>query len=303
VGVDIRQLDALLAIAEHKTFSKAARSLHTVQSNVSKHIARLESELGTRLVDRDAAMLTEEGEAVVARARRIRAETNAIALDMAAMRDNISGLTRIGIIDSTAQWLIPKVLPAVEAQYSKVRLEVLTATTTSILPLVVSGDMHAAVVHLPINDPDIRSQELFAEDRLLIAPLDHPLAAKSTVTPEELARHELLLPPKGTAFRDEIDSEFKHQGVTLTTRVEIDGMRMIATLVQTGFGAAILPATAVLDDDNPLSRVPISGLLQRSVGMIFSRQVAPSAVTRAVHEVIADVVTTHGSDQPGVYPS
>ena len=84
--MDIRQLDALLAIAEHKTFSKAARSLHTVQSNVSKHIARLEEELGAILVDRDAGTLTEEGEAVVARARRIRAETDAIALDMAAMR-------------------------------------------------------------------------------------------------------------------------------------------------------------------------------------------------------------------------
>ena len=114
--MDIRQLDALLAIAEHKTFSKAARSLHTVQSNVSKHIARLEEELGAVLVDRDAGTLTEEGEAVVARARRIRAETDAIALDMAAMRDDISGVTRLGTIDSTARWLIPIVLPGPRGQ-------------------------------------------------------------------------------------------------------------------------------------------------------------------------------------------
>ena len=114
------QLDALLAIADHKTFSSAARSLHTVQSNVSKHIARLEQELGARLVDRDAGTLTEEGEAVVARARRIRAETDAISHDMAAMRDDISGVTRLGIIDSTARWLIPIVLPAMEAKYPNV---------------------------------------------------------------------------------------------------------------------------------------------------------------------------------------
>ena len=300
--MDIRQLDALLAIAEHKTFSKAARSLHTVQSNVSKHIARLEEELGAILVDRDAGTLTEEGEAVVARARRIRAETDAIALDMAAMRDDISGVTRLGTIDSTARWLIPIVLPALEAKYPNIRLEVLTATTTSLLPQVIAGDLHSAVVNLPLRDSEIRAEELFAEDRLLIAPPDHPLARKSSVTPAELSRHELLLPPPGTAFRDEIDSELKNQGVELTTRAEIDGMRMIATLVLTGFGAAILPATAA-PDDGLWRRIPITGLVRRSVGLIVSRQVAPSAITRAVRDVIFEVVSSHGYDQAGVYPS
>ncbi|MCY4037192.1 MAG: LysR family transcriptional regulator [bacterium] len=300
--MDIRQLDALLAIAEHKTFTKAARSLHTVQSNVSKHIARLEIELGARLVDRDAGTLTEEGEAVAARARRIRAETNAIALDMAAMRDDVSGVTRLGTIDSTAQWLIPIVLPALEARYPDIRLEVLTATTTSLLPQVIAGDLHSAVVNLPLDDPETRVEELFAEDRLLIAPADHPLARRSSVTPAELSRHELLLPPVGTAFRDEIDSELRLQGVELTTRAEIDGMRMIATLVLTGFGAAILPATAA-PDDGPWRRIPIIGLVRRSVGLVVGRRVAPSAVTRAVQAVIFDVVKTRGYDQAGVYPS
>ena len=300
--MDIRQLDALLAIADHKTFSSAARSLHTVQSNVSKHIARLEEELGARLVDRDAGTLTEEGEAVVARARRIRAETDAISHDMAAMRDDISGVTRLGIIDSTARWLIPIVLPAMEAKYPNVRLQVLTATTTSLLPQVVGGNLHSAVVNLPLNESEIRAEELFEEDRLLFAPPDHPLARHSSVTPAELSRHELLLTPQGTAFRDEIDSELKKQGVELTTRAEIDGMRMIATLVNVGFGAAILPATAA-PDDGPWRRIPITGLVPRSVGLIFSRLVAPSAITRAVRDVIFEVVGTRGYDQAGVYPS
>ena len=158
------------------------------------------------------------------------------------------------------------------------------------------------MVNLPLDDPEIRAEELFEEDRLLIAPPDHPLARQSAVTPAELSRHELLLPPAGTAFRDEIDSELKNQGVELTTRAEIDGMRMIATLVLTGFGAAILPATAA-PDDGPWRRIPITGLVRRSVGMIVSRRVAPSAVTRAVRDVIFEVVGTHGYDQAGVYPS
>ncbi|MEN3273610.1 MAG: hypothetical protein V7636_2371, partial [Actinomycetota bacterium] len=72
--MDLRQLAALVAVAETGTFSAAADVLHTVQSNVSTHIARLERELGVTLVDRAAGRLTEEGVAVVARARRVQAE-------------------------------------------------------------------------------------------------------------------------------------------------------------------------------------------------------------------------------------
>ncbi|HET7721324.1 MAG TPA: LysR family transcriptional regulator, partial [Acidimicrobiales bacterium] len=72
--MDLRQLAALVAVAETGTFSAAAEALHTVQSNVSTHVARLERELGVTLVDRAAGRLTEEGELVVARARRIQGE-------------------------------------------------------------------------------------------------------------------------------------------------------------------------------------------------------------------------------------
>jgi LysR family hydrogen peroxide-inducible transcriptional activator len=68
--MDLRQLAALVAVADEGTFSAAADALHTVQSNVSTHVRRLERELGTQLVDRAGNRLTEEGEVVVARARR-----------------------------------------------------------------------------------------------------------------------------------------------------------------------------------------------------------------------------------------
>ena len=69
--MDVRQLSALVAIADHGTFSAAARALFTVQSNISAHVARLEKELGVTLVDRSQGGLTEEGARVVERARRI----------------------------------------------------------------------------------------------------------------------------------------------------------------------------------------------------------------------------------------
>ena len=72
--MDLRQLAVLTAVADHQSFSAAARALHTVQSNVSTHVARLERELGTTLVDRASGLLTDSGELVVARARRVQAE-------------------------------------------------------------------------------------------------------------------------------------------------------------------------------------------------------------------------------------
>ena len=78
--MELKQLDALTAVAEHGRFSAAARALDTVQSNISTHIARLEDDLGALLVDRSAGELTAEGQVVLTRARRINTE-------LAALRD------------------------------------------------------------------------------------------------------------------------------------------------------------------------------------------------------------------------
>jgi LysR family hydrogen peroxide-inducible transcriptional activator len=89
--MDLRQLAAVTAVADTGTFSAAADVLHTVQSNVSTHIARLERELGVTLVDRAAGRLTEEGEVVVARARRIAGELDALVADVASLRSDVTG--------------------------------------------------------------------------------------------------------------------------------------------------------------------------------------------------------------------
>src|SRR5205823_15031683 len=100
--MDLRQLGALVAVADHRSFSAAARALHTVQSNVSTHVAHLERELGVTLVDRNTSRLTEEGERVVARARRIQSELDALVADVAAVRSEVVGVSRIVVIGTTA---------------------------------------------------------------------------------------------------------------------------------------------------------------------------------------------------------
>ena len=111
--MDLRQLAALVAIADHGSFSAAARSLHTVQSNVSTHVARLERELDTTLVDRANGELTVEGEAVVARARRVQGELDALVADVTALHHEVTGTVRR---DGPQVWIEGKSVQQTTAQ-------------------------------------------------------------------------------------------------------------------------------------------------------------------------------------------
>ena len=167
--MDLRQLHALLAVAEHSSFSAAARALHTVQSNVSTHIARLETELGSTLIDRARGELTSEGEIVADRARRIIGELRSIEHDLASLSDEVSGHVRLGIIGTTARWLVAPLLDAPRG-LPLIEMVIIEATTTSLLPQLVSERLDAAVVNLPVDHPDVDTRPLFDEDRIVVVP-------------------------------------------------------------------------------------------------------------------------------------
>lgn len=300
--MELRQLKALVAIADHGSFSAAARHLLTVQSNVSSHVARLEHELGVTLVDRSTGTLTEEGRAVVERGRRIQVELDAIASDVASLHDQVAGNARLGVIGTTARWLIPPLLERLGVRHPLVRLVVLDGTTTSLVPQLAAASLDLAVVNLPVDEPEVSIEPLFDEDALLVTPRHHELADRSSVSLTELAEYELLLSAPGTAFREELDHAAAKAGVELRAQAEIDGMRLLASLAFQGFGAAILPASAAPGwVGGDWVRVPVTGAPGRTVGLARRRRGLPSAPARAVREVLLDVVRTQGVGQPGIH--
>lgn len=302
--MDLRQLAALVAVADAGTFSAAAARLHTVQSNVSTHVARLERELGVALVDRSAGQLTAEGNVAVARARRVQAEVDALVADVASLHDEVAGHVRMGVIGTTGRWMLPPLLAAVGARYPKVRIAILEGNTTSLLPQLLAGALDLTVVNLPVSDPQITVDDLFEEDLVLVAPAGHHLASRQEVTLEEVAAHELLLPPPGTSIRVELDRAAERAGVTLQAQIELDGLRLIASLAFEGFGAAILPATAVPALPNSAwQRIRLAGVTGRRVGLARRRRGLPSAPIRALQEAMIEVVTDQAPSQPGVHPS
>jgi LysR family hydrogen peroxide-inducible transcriptional activator len=300
--MDLRQLNALIAVSEHRSFSAAARSLHTVQSNVSTHVARLERELDAVLVDRRTGEMTDEGAAVVLRALRIRAELQAIPADVSALRDDIRGTVRFGIIGTTGRWLVPELLTALKQSFPGVHLVVVDATTTGLLPQLQSGQLTMAVLNLPLQEPELASVPLFDEERILIVPKDHPLAKNERIPLTELARHQIVLPPEGTQFRNEVDEAAAEAGVVLSPRAELDGMRLLASLAFQGFAPALVPATAASSDNGDgWTTVHIDGMSTRSVGLAYRRWTTLPAPARAVQQVIGQVVAARGELQPGLH--
>jgi LysR family hydrogen peroxide-inducible transcriptional activator len=303
--MDLRQLASLVAVAETGTFSAAATKLHTVQSNVSTHVARLEKELGVTLVDRSAGRLTGEGEVVVARARRVQTELEALTADVASLRDDVAGQVHLGIIGTTARWLMPPLLTAIAERHPKVRILTLEANTTALLPQLVAGSLDIGVVNLPAIDPEVVVEPIFEEELILVAPPDHPLASAGAVGVRELAEHELLLTPPGTSIRVLLDEAAEAAGVRLRPKAELDGLRLIASLCFEGFGAGVLPATAIprwLTTGN-WTVVPLPDLPRRCVALGCRKRGLASAPSRVAQEVIRDVVADQAAAHPGVHPT
>ncbi len=302
--MDLRQLNAVAAVAEHGSFSAAARALHTVQSNVSTHVARLEAELGVTLIDRSTGLPTEQGDAVVTRALRISAELEALEADVSSLADEVRGSVRVGIIGTTGRWLLPPLLEAMALQHPGVHVVALDATTTSLVPQVAGGAIDLAVINLPVDEAELSVEPLFDEDRILIAPAGHPLADVERVGLAELAAHPLLLEPVGTGFRDRLDAEASRAGLVLQAQAEVDGMRLLASLAITGFGAAVLPTTALpTSRSSAWKQVALEGIPHRSVGLARRRRGLPSAPARATRAALLDVVAAHSPDQAGIHPA
>jgi len=300
--MDVRQLASLVAIADHGSFSAAARAQFTVQSNISAHVAKLERDLGATLIDRATGTLTDAGVLVVERGRRILREMAEISADISALDDVVSGETRIGVIGTTGRWLMPQFLTALREAHPKVQPIISEGGTSSLLPRLLASQIDAAIVHLPVDDKELSVTPLFAEDLVLLVHTKHPWSTFRTLPITRLGEHPLLLPPRSATLRRIINRAAEANGVTLSVRAEIDGVRLMASLAFEGFGATIVPATAIprwLKGD--FSRIEVPGLPRRVVGWVQRSRPRPGAATQVARELAESLIADRGARQPGVH--
>ena len=300
--MEIRQLEALVGIADHGTFSGAAEVLGTVQSNISTRIARLENELGTELVNRATGSLTESGEMVVLRARRILSELGAIASDVSELSAEIHGKVSLGMIGTAGRWIVPLLLEAQRRTYPHIALRITEGSNSTIEPQLVHGQLDIAVLAWPALADELSQVDLFSEDLVVIVDRDHEIARSESITLAQLAQYELMLPLSGTPIRREIDEACREQGVELHPLIEVDGLRTIASMTFDGYGPSILPATMLSKHlRDKFVAVHIANLRRRRVILVSRRFGFPAAPVRAIHALLLDVVKTTVNVPDGVY--
>ena len=176
--MNLRDLRYLVALADHKHFGRAAEASFVSQPTLSTQLKKFEDEIGMALVERNPrnVMLTEVGEAVVAKARIILREADEIKAIARRAKDPESGTVRLGIFPTLGPYLLPHIVPNIVARFPKLELILVEEKTEVLLKKLHDGELDAAILALPIHDDTLHAEFLFEESFVLAINKQHKLA-------------------------------------------------------------------------------------------------------------------------------
>ena len=290
--MDIRQLEALLAVAETGSFTMAADQLHTVQSNVSEHVRQLEGELGVQLLvrGRRGTVPTEFGVRVIERARAVRSELEALHKDLSMLQGLETGHATLGVVGTVSRLLVPMLVAEMRQSVPGLSLRLTEGASERLAVDVAERVLASAVVTEPVADPRLVVEHLRDEDLVGLVPTPLRLRGRQPVLLATLAAHPMILPPQGNPLRDEVDDAARAEHIELRVPIEVEGIRLIADLVASGVGVSILPETAVPNDHPGVRTVRIARMPPRRLALITARGVQLSLADQAVHDAVRVLV-------------
>ena len=248
--MDTQALTAFLAVAESGSFSTAAERLFITQPAVSKRIAQLEQQLGTRLFDRVGRRirLTEAGEALLPRARQVLLDLEDMGRAISNLTGTVSGTLRIGTSHHIGLHRLPPVLRRFSREYPDVKLDIHFIDSEEAWEAVLHGDLEMGVVTLPPQpDPRLHSQAVWQDPLVFMAAPEHPLARLQRVPLETLTGYSAILPSPVTFTRRIVESLFEEQALTLNISMSTNYLETIHMMVSIGLGWSVLPET-MLDE-------------------------------------------------------
>ena len=292
--MEIRQLEALLAVAEEGSFTAAADRLRTVQSNVSEHVRQLETELGVQLLvrSRSGTVPTEFGAKVLEHARAIRHEIEALRQDLSMLQGLEVGYAAFGVVGTVSRWLVPPLVAEMRRVAPGVSLRVTEGASERLAAAVVERDLATALVTEPVVDTRLVVEHLRDEALVALVPAALDLGAPEPVPLSVLAQYPLVLPPTGNPLRDEVDETAREERVALGVPVEVEGIRLIGDLVAAGVGLSIVPETAIPDGPG-LRRVAIARMPPRRLALVRARGAHLTVADQMLAEVVARLVREH----------
>jgi len=282
----LQDLRYLVALADHGHFGRAAASCHVSQPTLSTQIRKLEQFLGVPLFERASKALTPTamGADVIARARQVIAEAEAI-VDMAQRAgEPLAGPLALGVIPTLGPYLLGWLIPALAERYPKLRLSVHEDLTAHLLARLAAHRLDAALLALPVAEPGLESIALFDEPFWLAAPASHKLAAKNVVAEEDLRGERLLLLAEGHCLREQALALCGEAGAERkeTPDFSAASLETVRQMAAIGIGCTLLPAMAVGERREPgLVVRPLAAGLSRRIGLV-SRQSYPYAAGLAL---------------------
>jgi LysR family hydrogen peroxide-inducible transcriptional activator len=243
----LAQLRALVALADHLHFGKAAADLGVSQPSVSGAITGLEAALGVALAERTSrrVVLTPAGQQAAARARRALAEVDhlvGLAQEEVAPGE---GPLHLGIIPTVAPYVLAPVLRALARRLPDLRLEVTEDQTARLLHDLSGRALDAVVLALPSGAPGVVEVPLYWEDFVLLVPPEHPLARKAGLSRAVLRDVRLLLLEEGHCLSGQVLDVCRQAGAVADHPARAASLTTIAQLVAAGLGTTLLPATAL----------------------------------------------------------
>lgn len=303
LGVELRHLAALEAVAQEHSFGRAAQRLGYTQSAVSQQIAALERIVGERLVERPGGprpvSITEAGRILLGHAEAIVARLHAAQADLAALSDGSAGTLRVGTYQSVGAHVLPELLRRFGDSWPEVEITLTESSSdVELLRLVERGELDLSFVILPVEEGPFEAVELLRDPYVFLVEAGSPLARqKRAPSLKEIARLPLI------NFRqcrtvERVEQHLRSQGIEPKVVFRTDDNGTVQGLVAAGMGAALVPRLIVEPTD---ARVAVRDLdpavPPRLVGIAWHRDRYRSPAARAFVEAAAEVCAELGRAQ------
>jgi DNA-binding transcriptional LysR family regulator len=295
LGIDLRHLAALEAVARTRSFGGAARELGYTQSAVSQQIAQLERIVGQKLFDRPGGPRrvepTEAGLLLLGHADAIVAQLDAARADMAALAEGAAGTLRVGIYQSVGAHLLPVLVRRFRAQWPLLAVRVLEeAAPGELLRLIEHGELDLTFADLPVPEGPFEWTELLQDPYVLLVSARSELAKlDSAPSLREVAK----LPLIGRRTTDEPERFLAGRVPELNVIFRTDDNGTLGALVAEDLGVAIEPRLVVDPRDRRVKMLPFgSRIPPRTLVLAWHRDRYRSAAAEAFVELAREVAQT-----------
>jgi LysR family transcriptional regulator, transcriptional activator of the cysJI operon len=285
--MDLRHLRTFVAVAELRHFARAASLCNLSQPAVSHQIAQLESELGTKLLNRAArrVSLTVAGEVFLEEARRILAAVDRTHERMQEVARGAVGRIRLGATATAGLYLLPSILAVYRKEHPTFDLQLEIGTPHAIADRVTRNDLDMAILAAPLPAGELQARRLADDELVIVARPDSPLARMRSVKPRQLESEAWVLREEGADTRRQLTTWWHRHRLApgrTSTFMHPDGVKRA---VIAGLGIAMVSKLTVDDDvrRNHLSIVALgAGLPSRPIVVADHPQKHHGAACRAM---------------------